>query len=190
MENLVGVCIGIGLSAASGFRLFVPFLVLGVAQRAGIVPLGENFQWMGGTPALIAFSVALLLEVAAYYIPWLDNVLDTLATPAAVAAGTLLTFSLIPEFSPFGKWSMALIAGGGVAGTVQAGSVAARGTSSATTGGVGNPVLSTVELAGSVALSLLSLAIPVVAVVLVLILCFFILRASLRFFRRRRPSEA
>lgn len=190
MDQMLGICIGIGLSAASGFRLFVPFLVLGLAQRMEIVSLGDSFQWMGSTTALIAFSAALLLEVAAYYIPWLDNLLDTIATPAAVAAGTLITFSLAPGFSPFVKWSLALIAGGGVAGTVQTGSVAARGTSAATTGGVGNPVISTVELAGSVALSLLSLAIPVVAVVLVLILCFFLLRASLRFFRRRRPRVA
>lgn len=190
MEQMVGICIGIGLSAASGFRLFVPFLVLGIANRAGFIPLGEGFQWMSSMPAIFAFSVALLLEVAAYYIPWLDNLMDTIATPAAVVAGTLITFSLIPDLSPFFKWSLALIAGGGVAGTVQTGSVAARGTSSATTGGLGNTVLSTVELAGSVALSLLSLAIPVVAVILVLVLCFFLLRTSMRLLRHRRTGVA
>lgn len=190
MEHLVGICIGIGLSAASGFRLFVPFLALGIANRLGVVPLGESFQWMGSVPALTAFSVALLLEVAAYYIPWLDNLMDSVATPAAVVSGTLLTYSLVGDISPFLKWSMALVAGGGVAGTVQTGSVAARGTSSASTGGVGNPVISTVELAGSVFLSLLSLVIPVAATILALILCFFLLRMSLRFFRRRRATTA
>lgn len=190
MEQMVGICIGIGLSAASGFRLFVPFLVLGIAHRVGFVPLSEGFQWMGSMPAIIAFSVALLLEMAAYYIPWLDNLMDTIATPAAVVAGTLITFSLIPELSPFVKWSMALIAGGGVAGAVQTGSVAARGASSVSTGGVGNPVLSTIELAGSIALSLLSLAIPVVAVILVLVLCFFLIRTWRRMYRRRQTSEA
>ncbi len=190
MEQLVGICIGIGLSAASGFRLFVPFLALGIANRMGFIPLGESFQWMGSLPAITAFSVALLLEVGAYYIPWLDNLLDTIATPAAVVAGTLLTYSLVGDISPFFKWSMALVAGGGVAGTVQTGSVAARGTSSASTGGVGNPVLSTVELGGSVFLSILSLLVPLVAMILALVLCFFLLRTSLRFFRRRRATIA
>jgi len=190
MEHLVGICIGIGLSAASGFRLFVPLLVLGIANRMDIVPLGESFEWMGSLPAITAFSVAVVVEIAAYYIPWLDNLLDTIATPAAVGAGTLITFAMVPEFSPFVKWSLALIAGGGVAGTVQAGSVAARGTSTASTGGVGNPVVSTVELAGSFALSLLSLALPVVALILVLVLCFFLLRASWRFYRRRQAKAA
>lgn len=190
MEHLLVICIGIGLSAASGFRLFVPLLVLGIAQRFEVVTLGENFQWIGSAPALAAFTVALVLEVAAYYVPWLDNLLDSIATPAAVAAGTLITFALVPEFSPLVKWSLALIAGGGVAGSVQAGSVAARSTSAAATGGIGNPVVSTAELAGSVSLSLLSLAVPLVAGVLVLILCFFILRASRRLFRRRQPDAA
>jgi len=188
MEQFVAICIGIGLSAASGFRLFVPLLALGIAQRADLIPVGESFQWLGSTPALIALSLALVLEVAAYYIPWLDNLLDTIATPAAVVAGTLITFAVAPGLSPFVKWSMALIAGGGVAGTVQAGSVAARGTSSASTGGVGNPVVSTVELIGSILLSLLSLLLPVAAVILALVLCFFLLRTLVRLARRRRAA--
>jgi len=190
MEHLVLICIGIGLSAASGFRLFVPLLVLGIAQRYDVVTLGENFQWIGSAPALLVFTVALVAEVAAYYIPWLDNLLDSIATPAAVVAGTLITFALVPDFSPLVQWSLALIAGGGVAGSVQAGSVAARGSSAAATGGLGNPVVSTAELAGSVSLSLLSLAVPLVAGVLVIILFFFLFRVSRRFFGRRQPNAA
>jgi hypothetical protein len=188
MEQIVAICIGIGLSAASGFRLFVPLLALGIAQRAGLAPVGESFQWLGSTPAITAFAVALVLEIAAYYIPWLDNALDAVATPAAVGSGTLITFALAPDLSPFVTWSLALIAGGGVAGTVQAGSVAARGTSSASTGGVGNLLVSTGELIGSLILSLLSLLIPVVAAVLVLVLCFFLLRGLVRALRRRRAA--
>src|SRR5882762_9625453 len=119
METVLSLLIGIGLSAACGFRVFVPLLVVSIAAHTGHLKLASGFAWMGSDAALIAFAVATALEIAAYYVPWLDNLLDTLATPAAVIAGTLVTASLATEMSPFLKWTLAVIAGGGVAGLVQ-----------------------------------------------------------------------
>src|SRR6185503_12680871 len=119
METVLSICVGIGLSAACGFRIFVPLLALSIAALSGHVHLSSGFAWIGTTPALIALSVATALEIAAYYVPWLDHALDTIATPAAVIAGTMTTAALVTDVSPFLKWTLAIIAGGGAAGLVQ-----------------------------------------------------------------------
>src|SRR5437879_3587681 len=127
METILSFLIGIGLSAACGFRVFVPLLVMSVANHSGHLTLTPGFQWIGGDAALIAFSVATVLEIAAYYIPWLDHLLDTIATPAAIIAGTIVTAAMVGHMSPFLKWGLAVIAGGGAAGLVQGTTVFVRG---------------------------------------------------------------
>jgi len=181
MELALSILIGLGLSAACGYRVFVPFLVLSIAAMTGHVSLAEGFAWIGTSYALIAFAVATVLEVLAYYIPWVDNVLDVAATPVAIVAGIVLTASVLTDVSPFLRWSLAVVAGGGVAGAIQATTVVVRGASSATTGGLGNPVVATGELGGSLLTSVLAVVVPVAAVLLVALLLVFIVR-----FARRR----
>src|SRR5262245_31270558 len=138
MELILSICLGIGLSAACGFRVFVPLLGLSVAGLAGHLELSSGFDWIGTWPTIACFLTASVLEVAAYYVPWIDNLLDSIATPAAVVAGTMMMAAVVTDMSPLMKWSLALIAGGGTAGVIQASTVALRGTSSTTTGGLTN----------------------------------------------------
>ena len=182
--DLVPFLIGIGLSAACGFRVFVPLLVMGLAYQSGNLNLTEGFEWIGSTPAIITFGVATVLEIGAYYIPWLDNLLDSIATPAALIAGTIVTASFVGDVSPWLKWSLAAIAGGGTAATVQIGTVLTRGASTLTTGGLGNPIVSTAEMGGSLGMSLLAIALPLLAVVLVVALIIFVVMKL----RRRKRS--
>ena len=186
MEILLSICLGIGLSAACGFRVFVPLLVMSIAALSGHLHLAHGFEWIGSYPALIAFSVATGLEIAGYYIPWLDHLLDTIATPAAVIAGTIVTASVVHDMSPMVRWTLAVIAGGGAAGLVQGTTVAARGASLMTTGGLANPVVSTLELAGSVVTSVLAVLLPVVGIVLV---AAFLLVVGTRLYRRSRAAQ-
>jgi len=181
-ETVLAICVGIGLSAACGFRVFVPLLVTSIAAHSGNLQLGQNFQWLGSTPALVTFSLATVVEIAAYYVPWLDHLLDTIAAPAAVIAGTVITASLVADVSPFLRWTLAIIAGGGSAGIVQGTTMLARGLSLAGTGGLANPLVSTAELGGAIATSVLALVLPVIALVLVILLCTFVL---MKVFQRR-----
>jgi hypothetical protein len=169
-EILLSILMGISLSAASGFRIFVPFLFISIASLSGNLTLADSFSWIGTVPALITFSIATIIEITGYYIPWVDNVLDTIASPAAVIAGIILAASVITGMSPLLKWSLAIIAGGGVAGTIQALTGVTRITSTSTTGGLGNPVLSSFELGGSAALAAASIFVPVIAGIIVLAL--------------------
>jgi hypothetical protein len=149
--------------------------------------LGENFEWIASTPALIAFAAATLLEVGAYYIPWLDNLLDTVATPAAIVAGIIVTASVVTGISPLLRWGLAVIAGGGVAGTVQAMTVGTRSVSSVMTAGFGNPLVSTIEGGSALVLSLASIIAPLVALAAVVLLMIFLRRWIVR---RRRTVAA
>ena len=164
METLLSILVGSGLSAACGFRVFVPPLVISIAALSGHVTLADGFVWMGTWSALIAFTVATALEIAAYYVPWLDNLLDASASPAAVVAGTVVMASMVGDLSPFLKWTLAVIAGGGAAGLVQSATVVTRAASTTFTGGLANPLVATAELGGAVVVSLLSLVAPVLAV--------------------------
>jgi hypothetical protein len=148
--------------------------------------LGDQ-EWLGNPWVTVTLGIATVLEIGSYYIPWLDNALDSVATPAAVVAGTFITGAMMPDFMGDGsfKWLAATIAGGGSAGLVQGASVITRGTSTATTGGIGNPVISTAELGGSIFTAGLAILVPIVAAVLVLILMYFVIRTIYRFFKNR-----
>ncbi|HWV98252.1 MAG TPA: DUF4126 domain-containing protein [Candidatus Acidoferrum sp.] len=184
--TILSILVGVGLSAACGFRVFVPLLVMNLAVLSGHLHLAPGFQWLGSYPATIAFSVATCLEIAGYYIPWVDHLLDTMATPAAVIAGTIVTASMVTDMSPFLKWTLAVIAGGGAAGLVQGTTVVTRGASTAATGGLGNPLVATLELAGAVITSLMALLAPVAVVALIAVVLVILARAL---FRRSRALQ-
>ena len=186
MELLLSVCIGLGLSAACGFRIFVPLLITSIAAHSGHLELASSFEWVGSTAAVTAFSVATVLEIGGYYIPWLDNFLDTVATPAAVVAGTMVTASMVTDVSPFLKWTLAVVAGGGMAGAVQATTVLARGLSLTGTGGMANPIIATAELGGSILTAIAAIIAPFFALALVIALIGI---ASYKLLRRRHANE-
>ncbi len=202
MNEIVAIFAGLGLAAACGFRVFVPLFIASLAANSGfeadLAGLGFNVQeiigenhWLGSTPITIALGVATVLEIGSYYIPWLDNILDSIATPAAVVAGTFISGSMMPEFmgDESFKWILATIMGGGTAGVVQGASVIIRGTSTATTGGIGNPAVSTAELGGSVMTAGLAVLIPILAAILVSLILFYFIRTIFRFFQLRSESK-
>ena len=186
MELILSVALGIGLSAACGMRVFAPFAVMSAAALTGQLGLSDSFAWIGTYEALVLFSVATLLEVLSYYIPWIDNVLDTIATPAAILAGAIATASVVTEMSPMMRWTLAIIAGGGTAGIIQMGTTWLRGVSTVTTGGIGNFVVSTGEWMGSLTIATLSVLFPLLVVIFVAILMVAIIR---RVNRRRNGAE-
>ena len=188
MDVLLCVCAGLGLAAACGFRVFVPLLVASVAARTGYLHPSAGMEWIGSWPATIAFGTATLLEIAGYYIPWVDHALDTIASPAAVIAGTVAAAGAFGDMHPAVKWSAALIAGGGLAAGVQGTTVVTRALSTATTGGVGNPIVSTVEAVCAVIVSVLAVVVPILAVIVVLVVLAVLLGWIVR--RRRQRAVA
>ncbi len=200
MNEWLAVLAGVGLAAACGMRVFLPLFVVSLAVNNGFdgiggfglrEVLGEDFAWIGSTPVTVMLGVASGLEIASYYVPWIDNALDTVATPAAVLAGWFVSGIFMPEGMGDGamKWAAAAVVGGGMAGLVQGGTVAARGTSSATTGGLGNFVVATGELIGSLLTSVLAVIVPVVAGIVAIVIAGFMLGLFLKLRRRLRGGD-
>lgn len=185
METITSILLGIGLSAATGFRIFVPFLVASIAAISGYLPLSPSFEWIGTYPALIAFGVATIFEIAAYYIPWFDNLLDSIATPAAFIAGAIIMVAVVSGLPPLAKWALAIIAGSGAAGIVQTGTTITRAASTTTTGGLANPIVSTVEAGSSFGLSLLAIILPVIAGLITIVLLFWLTSKLVKKMKRK-----
>ncbi|MCA0375722.1 MAG: DUF4126 domain-containing protein [Gemmatimonadetes bacterium] len=184
-EALLGVAVGLGLAAAAGFRVFVPLLATAIAAKSGVLSLAPEFAWLATTPALAALGTATILEVGAYAIPWLDQLLDVVASPAAVLAGMLAAASVVVDLPPVLKWSVVLLAGGAASAT-QGATVFTRFKSTTLTGGGANPVIALLELVGAVVTSVLAIFLPVVTLVAVLLLLvFFSRRVHGVLFRRR-----
>lgn len=176
IETISAIALGIGLSASTGFRVFIPLLVAGLASHFGVLPLGESFAWMSSTPALLCFGAASVAEILAYYIPFIDNLLDSIEMPLSIAAGTILMTSVFPSGSEWMKWILGFIIGGGVAITVQSGSAITRLMSSKITAGSGNPIFSTTEVIVAIVISSLAIIVPIFVAILVLVLIVVILR--------------
>lgn len=189
-QLILALCMGISLSAACGFRVFVPLLVVSLAVHFGGLGVNETFAWVGSDTALICLGVATLVEVLAYYIPMVDHALDAVNTPLALVAGTVITCGMLPEMPDYVQWGIGVVGGAGAAGTIQAGTAALRGISTATTGTLGNPILATLENIFSVLGALLAIVVPVVALIGLLLMGFIIYRIVRRLRRRRRPQVA
>ncbi|MFO7622621.1 MAG: DUF4126 domain-containing protein [Bacteroidales bacterium] len=184
-EVLTSVAIGVGLSASCGFRVFVPMLVASIAAKVGIFPVSEGFQWLATWPAILCFGTATVAEILAYYIPFIDNLLDSLTTPLAIGAGTLLVTSVLPVDNDMLKWIMGFIIGGGAAATVQGGSVLTRLASTKMTAGTGNAVVATGEHAAAFGTSILSLFMPlVITAILIVVIFWLITKFGKRIFTR------
>ena len=181
IQIILSLSLGLGLAAACGFRVFIPPLMMGVASRFDLYQLEGSFTWVGETWAIAIFSVATLLEVGGYFIPWIDNLLDTIATPAAILGGIFVTSaSLEGEMDPSMQWMLSILAGGGVSGVVQLGTVATRIISTGTTGGLANPLISLLEAVASIICIILSLFL----VVIIPFVLIFLIWKAIEYIRR------
>ena len=189
MEILISLCLGITLSAASGLRVFIPPLIMCMAALFGDLPLAPNLQWIGSYPALIVLSTAVVVEVLAYYIPGVNNLLDLIEIPTAIAVGSVLTAATLGDLNPVLQWTLAILAGGSAAGIVETTTSVTRVAATTMTGGVGNPVLSTIEAVLSVVLTLLGLAIPLLAAGIVLLVIIGLIRKTKSILLARRQRR-
>lgn len=190
LPYLISGFIGIGLAAASGFRVFLPFFFVSLASYLGWIPISDQFEWLSGLLALITTGVATVIEILAYYIPFVDNILDSLAIPLATIAGSVLFASQFIELGSFSQWALALIAGGGTAATIATGFAGTRAASSASTAGIGNNVITTTETAGAGVMSALSLFLPVIAFLIAIVLLIAVIIFGQKIWRKLKVKTS
>ena len=182
----ISAFIGIGLAAATGFRVFLPMFAVSLASYMGWIPMNESFQWLSGLPTLITTGIATVVEILAYYIPFVDHILDTMSVPLATVAGSVMFASQFADIGTFPQWALALIAGGGTAAAISSGFAGTRAASTATTGGLGNSFVATTETAGAGIMSFLAIAAPFIAFICAIILLVVVLVLGRKIWKKFR----
>jgi len=188
-ETIISIFLGIGLAASVGFRVFLPLFALSLAAYFDVWSLNGSWEWIGSLPAVIVLGVAMLVEIFAYFIPWVDNLLDSIAVPLAAIAGTAVMVSTVADLDPTITWALAIIAGGGTATAIKGTSAAGRLTSTATTGGLANPVVAVVETGTATVVSAASIFAPIIAIILVIIILSFVFWIYRKIRPRRKSTE-
>ncbi len=186
LPYLISGFIGIGLAAATGFRVFLPMFAVSFASYMHWIPTNEDFEWLSGLPTLITTGIATMVEVLAYYIPYVDHLLDTLSVPLATVAGSVMFASQFADLGTFPTWALALIAGGGTAAAISTGFAGTRAASTATTGGLGNSVIATAETAGAGIMSVLAMAAPILAAIAAVILVITVIFLGKKLWKKFR----
>ncbi len=181
MDILLALCLGIALSAACGFRVFLPPFAMSLAAIHGNFELSPQFAWLATYPAMVTLGVATVVEILAYYLPLIDNLLDAIEIPTAIAIGTLLTAANLGEIDPILQWTLAVVAGGGTAGIIESATSITRLASTGFTGGIGNIFLATMEALSAAVLSILALTLPLLAILIVIGLLIFALTKIIKF---------
>jgi hypothetical protein len=190
IDLAISIALGVGLAAAVGFRVFVPLLLTSIAAYSGHLALGTSFAWIGTLPAVVTFGVAAVAEILAYYIPGVDNLLDAIATPAALVAGTVVSAAVMTDLPPLVKWTTAVIAGGGAAALTQGVTGLLRVKSTVATAGLANPAIATAELGGAIFVSLLALFAPLAALAVVIVFCWLGVRFVRKLLRRKADGAS
>lgn len=181
---LISLFIGIGLASATGFRVFLPLFFVSLASYFQWIPLQDSWKWLGTLPALLVLGIAMVFEILAYYIPFVDNLIDSIAIPLSAVAGTLLFSSQFAESNDILKWGLGIIAGGGTSATISSALSGLRIASTSTTGGVGNSVVSTVENAGATVMSFLAIFLPILALLFTVVILYYFIRFGKRMWNK------
>lgn len=189
LETILSICLGIGLAASVGFRVFLPLFALSLAAYFNLWELNESWSWIRGTAAVITLGVATVVEIVAYYIPIIDNALDTIAIPLATIAGTAVMVSIVADLSPVITWALAIIAGGGTAAAIKGSASATRIGSTVSTAGIANPVVSTVETATSIIMAIISIFMPILAIILVIFIFYIVFKLYKKLTSKKSKSS-
>jgi hypothetical protein len=178
--------LGLGLAAATGLRAFLPLLLLSIAARFQLfgIDLNDKAEWLGSDAALIALGLATAIELAADKVPFLDHALSAVGTVTRPLAAVLAASSVFAGVDPVIAAVAGVIIGAPTALAFHAAQSGTRVASTATTGGLANPVVSVVEDLLAFATTLLALAAPLL-VPLVLVLLLWLIWRLVKAVRRR-----
>ncbi len=185
-ENIISIFLGIGLAAAVGFRVFIPLFIMSIVTYFGHLHLVSSFAWIGSFNALLLFAIATIIELLAYFVPFIDNVLDTIAVPLAAIAGTIVMAAVLVDLPEVMTWSLAIIAGGGTAAAISGTTATTRVASSTTTLGIANPLIATAEIGSSLIISLLAIVVPVISMIVVVVILYLLYRLAKKILKNKK----
>lgn len=182
MNIVLGLLLGLGLSASTGLNTFLPLLLLSAAARFHVagVELGTKFEWLTSDAALIALIVACILEIIGDKIPAVDHFLDAAGTFLRPIAGALASASVLTGLDPKVAAILGIIVGAPTSFGLHTLKAGTRMASTATTFGCANPIISLIEDVISFALSIVAIFTPVIVPVALAILVLVLWRVMRR----------
>jgi hypothetical protein len=181
--DLTSVCAAFGLSAAAGLNAWLPLFGAALAQRLDLVDLAQPFDDLSGTGALLVLAVLTIADFVGDKVPAVDSFLHAVGTIIAPVSGAALFTGQTGADTDLPTLA-AIVLGGSVAASIHAGRATIRPISTVGTAGMANPLLSLIEDAGSLVLTLAAFLVPVLALLGVIALVVLILVLWRR--RRRR----
>lgn len=185
---VTAVALAIALAGCAGLRALLPIFATGLGVRAGLLDMGKQFAFLASDWALLTFGLASLVEMIGDKIPVVDHALDTVHTLLRPLSGSLLAAAALSSVSePATAAALGIILGAPTALVPHATRSAVRVTSTATTAGMANPLLSFIEDLLSFGLLALTVLAPLLAAVGMIALAVFVLK---RVFRRRPKPAA
>jgi len=183
------VLLGLGLASATGLRTFLPLLMLALAARFGLfgITLNEHLAWIGSVPAIAALAIAAVAEFAGDKIPVVDHALTVMGAFVRPVAGAIAAASVFAGLDPTTAAVAGIIVGAPTAFAFNAVQGGTRLTSTATTGGLGNPVLSFIEDVLSFGMVLVAFLAPIVVPIVLIVFAVLLFRLANRL--RERPAR-
>lgn len=186
---LIAFCLGIGLSAACGIRMFLPLLLIAVNQKFHLLETSYYVDWLDSNLALIILITATLIEISAYYIPLIDHILDVVNVPLVFVAGLLSMASILPDMPLYMDKILGLIVGGSTAVTINGLVGIGRLKSTTLSAGTTNPFYATIENIMTIVITILSFVIPVIIGIIVILIVTSSFKRFKDFFRKPLPSK-
>jgi hypothetical protein len=166
--SMIGLAIA--LASVCGIRAFSPILIVSILSKIGFIPLQSDFEWLSSTSALIILSIATLIEIIAYFFPWVDSVLSAISTIVTPVAGIIVSCAVLDGFDPTFRWVFAVVAGGGISEGVALIKMGIHFIVDVFTAGIAAPILSFIENIVAICSSILAFLIPILTALFLLIL--------------------
>ncbi|HMM40971.1 MAG TPA: DUF4126 domain-containing protein [Thermomicrobiales bacterium] len=177
---------GLGLAMPAGLNAYIPLLAIALADRyTGLIQLAAPYDAVASPWAIAIIGVLLGIEIIADKIPIVDHINDLIQSFIRPAAGAVLVMASTDAVNSINP-VLAMILGLVVAGGVHTAKSTFRPVVTATTGGVGNPVVSATEDGAAICLSVIALVAPVLIAIAILLAASF----ALMVLRRRRRQRA
>ncbi len=190
--------LGLSLAASTGLNTFLPLTILALSAHFKVLDantlLNGHFAWIASPAALAALGLATTVEIVGDKIPAVDHALDVFGTFARPAVGAFATASVFTHADPAMAALAGIALGAPVAFGFHAAKAGTRAASTATTMGIGNPILSTLEDFAAMGMTLIGLAfpwlVPVVLLAALLVMWRLFHLVKKRFAKKTAPEIA
>lgn len=183
VQTITTLFAALGLSSTAGIRAYLPLLALGIASDAGLVQMQGGFHDLGSPAILLVLAILVVGEFIVDKVPVIDHISDLVHTVIRPISGAVIMAGTANPISHDHPWIAALI-GAVLAFAFHGVKAASRPAVSATTAGVGNPIVSIIEDVAAVLLSLLMLFAPIIGIIALTLIAIAFMRFVSRIFRK------